>query len=52
VVSDNYAGPSGTDRLRTAIERASGAWDHYQDDPGTRTRGELVAAWDAVLQRV
>ena len=21
-----------------------------QDDPGTRTRGELVAAWDAVLQ--
>ena len=50
MASDNHAGPSGTDRLRTAIERASGAWDHYQDDPGTRTRGELVAAWEAVLQ--
>jgi tetratricopeptide (TPR) repeat protein len=25
-------------------------WARYQNDPGTRTRGELVAAWDAVLQ--
>jgi CHAT domain-containing protein len=50
VACDSHASQSGADRLRTAIERASGAWDHYQDDPGTPTRGELVAAWNAVLQ--
>jgi CHAT domain-containing protein len=50
VASDDLPDRSDVDRLRTAIERASGAWDRYQDDPGARARGELVAAWDAVLQ--
>jgi tetratricopeptide (TPR) repeat protein len=50
VASDKHAGRSGVGRLRTAIDRASGAWARYQNNPGTRTRGELVAAWDAVLQ--
>ena len=50
MASDNHASQCGTDCLRTALERAGGAWDRYQDDPGTRTRGDLVAAWDDVLR--
>jgi len=50
VASDNRDSQSGADYLCTATERASGAWDCYQNDPGARTRGELVVAWDAVLQ--
>ncbi|HEX5297245.1 MAG TPA: CHAT domain-containing protein [Streptosporangiaceae bacterium] len=50
MASDKHAGRGGAGRLRTAIDQASGAWDRYQNVPGTRTRGELVAAWGAVLQ--
>ena len=50
MASDKHAGRGGADRLRTAVDRASGVWARYQNDPGMRTRGELVAAWDAVLQ--
>jgi len=50
VASDNHAGPSGTDRLRTAIERASGAWDHYQEIPERGRVASWYRAWEAVLQ--
>ena len=50
VGSDRQAGRGGDGRLRTAVDRASGAWARYQNDPRTRTRGELIVAWDAVLQ--
>ena len=49
MASEKRMGRGAVDRLRAAIERASGSWERYQNDPGTRTRGELVAAWDAVL---
>lgn len=50
MANGNRVDRGGADRLQAEIERASGAWERYQDDPGPGTRGELVAAWDAVLQ--
>lgn len=51
MASDKRADRGGAGRLlRAAIDQASGAWVSYQSDPGTRTRGELVAAWDTVLR--
>lgn len=50
MAGDKRAGRGGADRLRAVIDRASGAVARYQDDPGTRTRAELIATWDAVLQ--
>jgi CHAT domain-containing protein len=49
VARDDLANQSSAGDLQDAIERAIEAWDHYQNDPGTPTLDELVAAWDAVL---